>query len=58
MRPYAIIKHLGLNKNIYQQLSAYGHMGRDDIDVPWEKTDRIHELVQYMNSITIESKSD
>ncbi|MBE6903569.1 MAG: methionine adenosyltransferase [Ruminococcaceae bacterium] len=40
LRPSAIIKTLDLRKPIYKQLSAYGHMGREDLDVAWEKTDK------------------
>lgn len=40
LRPSAIIDTLNLRKPIYKQLSAYGHMGRTDLDIPWEKTDR------------------
>ena len=44
LRPNAIISALDLRKPIYKQLSAYGHLGREDIDVRWEKTDRVNEL--------------
>ena len=44
MRPAAIIDNLGLRRPIYQQTAAYGHMGRTDIDLPWEKTDKVDEL--------------
>lgn len=44
LRPSAIIDHLELRRPIYKQLSAYGHMGRVDLNVPWEKTDKIEEL--------------
>ena len=40
LRPSAIIDALELRKPIYKQLSAYGHMGRTDLDIPWERTDR------------------
>ncbi len=40
MRPAAIIRDLDLRRPIYQQVAAYGHFGRDDLDVPWEKTDK------------------
>ncbi|MBQ2966762.1 MAG: methionine adenosyltransferase [Clostridia bacterium] len=40
MRPAAIIKQLGLRAPIYKQLAAYGHMGREDLGVAWEKTDK------------------
>lgn len=44
MRPAAIIKQLGLRAPIYKQLAAYGHMGREDLDVAWEKTDKAELL--------------
>jgi S-adenosylmethionine synthetase len=43
-RPAAIIEALDLRKPIYRQLAAYGHMGREDLGVPWEKTDKIEAL--------------
>ena len=47
LRPAAIIKQLDLRKPIYQQLAAYGHMGREDLGVHWEKTDKAEALKQY-----------
>jgi S-adenosylmethionine synthetase len=44
MRPANIIKELDLRKPIYKELSAYGHMGRIDLDVKWEKTDKAELL--------------
>lgn len=44
LRPAAIIRDLDLRKPIYRQLAAYGHFGRTDIDVAWEKTDKAEEL--------------
>ena len=44
LRPTAIIRDLDLRKPIYRQLAAYGHMGREDLGVAWEKTDRTEEL--------------
>ena len=44
LRPAAIIKHFDLRRPIYAQTAAYGHMGREDIDVPWEKLDLVHEF--------------
>ena len=44
LRPSAIIRDLDLRRPIYQKLAAYGHMGRTDLDVAWEKTDRIDAL--------------
>ncbi len=43
-RPTAIIRELELRKPIYQKLAAYGHMGREDLNVDWEKTNRTEEL--------------
>jgi len=40
LRPAAIIKHFDLRRPIYRQTAAYGHFGRDDLDLPWEKTDK------------------
>jgi S-adenosylmethionine synthetase len=40
MRPEAIIRNLDLRRPIYKQTAAYGHFGRLDIDLPWEKTDK------------------
>ena len=44
LRPYAIIKRLDLRKPIYRSLAAYGHMGREDLNVSWEKTDMADAL--------------
>ncbi|RPI96875.1 MAG: methionine adenosyltransferase, partial [Chloroflexi bacterium] len=46
LRPGAIIRDLGLRKPIYQKTAAYGHFGRDDIEFPWERTDKAAELKQ------------
>ena len=43
-RPAAIIKRFDLRRPIYCQTAAYGHMGREDIDLPWERTDMVEEL--------------
>ena len=43
-RPAAIIKHFDLRRPIYCQTAAYGHVGREDIDLPWEKTDLVEKL--------------
>lgn len=43
-RPAEIIKTLDLRRPIYQQLASLGHVGRTDIDLPWEKTDRVDDL--------------
>ena len=44
LRPLAIIRDLDLRRPIYRQTAAYGHVGRTDLDLPWEKTDRIDAL--------------
>ncbi|MBU0629978.1 MAG: methionine adenosyltransferase [Candidatus Margulisbacteria bacterium] len=44
LRPGLIIKNLDLRRPIYKQVAAYGHFGRNDLDLPWEKTDKAAEL--------------
>ena len=44
LRPAAIIKALNLRRPIYEQTAAYGHFGRTDVDLPWERTDRVEAL--------------
>ncbi len=46
LRPAAIIRDLGLRRPIFKQVAAYGHFGREDINVPWERTDRADALRQ------------
>lgn len=46
LRPGAIIRDLKLRRPIYRQTAAYGHFGRDDLDLPWEKTERAEQLRQ------------
>ena len=48
LRPAGIIQMLDLRRPIYKQTAAYGHFGRNDIDVPWEKTDKVEMLKKYM----------
>lgn len=48
LRPSAIIDRLDLRKPIYKNVAAYGHMGREDLDVSWEKTDMVEEIKKYM----------
>ena len=48
LRPAGIIKMLDLRRPIYAQTAAYGHFGRTDIDLPWEKTDKAEELKKYL----------
>ena len=47
LRPAAIIRDLKLRRPIYRQLAAYGQMGREDLDVEWEKTNRVDQLKAY-----------
>lgn len=51
LRPHAIIEALDLRKPIYKQLSAYGHMGREDLNVNWEKTDMAMKLSEAVNKL-------
>lgn len=44
LRPAAIIDTLDLRRPIYRQVAAYGHFGRNDLDLPWEKLDRVEEI--------------
>lgn len=44
LRPAAIIKNLDLKRPIYRQIAAYGHFGREDLDLPWERTDKAEIL--------------
>jgi S-adenosylmethionine synthetase len=46
LRPAAIIETMQLKRPIFQQTAAYGHFGRDDIDVPWERTDKAQSLAR------------
>lgn len=48
LRPSAIIDKLELRKPIYKQLAAYGHMGREELGVSWEKLDMVDEIKKYM----------
>ena len=48
LRPAGIIKMLDLRRPIYKQTAAYGHFGRDDLDLPWEKLDKLDELKAYL----------
>ena len=51
LRPAAIIESLGLRRPIYRQLAAYGHMGREELGVAWEKTDKADELKKAVASL-------
>ena len=48
LRPAGIIKMLDLRRPIYKQTAAYGHFGRNDLDLPWEKLDKVDDLKQYL----------
>ena len=48
LRPAGIIKMLDLRRPIYRQTAAYGHFGRNDLDLPWEKTDKAETLKKYL----------
>ena len=51
LRPAAIIRDLDLKRPIYAQTAAYGHFGRDDLDLPWEKLDRVEALKEAAKSL-------
>ena len=48
LRPAAIIRDLDLKRPIYAQTASYGHFGRDDLDLPWEKLDKVDALKGYL----------
>ena len=48
LRPRGLIEMLDLKRPIYRKTAAYGHFGRDDIDLPWEKTDKLDVLKKYL----------
>lgn len=48
LRPAGIIQMLNLRRPIYNQTAAYGHFGRNDLDLPWEKLDKVDELKKYL----------
>ncbi|WP_244834524.1 methionine adenosyltransferase [Clostridium sp. BJN0001] len=48
LRPGAIIRDLDLRRPIYKQVAAYGHFGRNDLDLPWEKLDKVDEIKKYL----------
>ena len=49
LRPAGIIKMLDLRRPVYKQTAAYGHFGRNDLDLPWERLDKAEELKKYLN---------
>lgn len=48
LKPAAIIRHFDLRRPIYRNIAAYGHFGRTELDLPWEKTDKAEELAKYL----------
>ena len=48
MRPAGIIKMLDLRRPIYKQTAAYGHFGRNDLNLPWEKLEKVEDLKKYL----------
>jgi S-adenosylmethionine synthetase len=52
LRPAAIIHHLGLRRPLYQPTAAYGHFGRDDLDLPWERADRAEAIWESAPSLS------
>lgn len=48
LRPAGIIKMLDLRRPIYKQTAAYGHFGRDDLNLPWEACDKVDLLKKYL----------
>lgn len=55
LRPAAIIRDLDLRRPIYKSTAAYGHFGRTDIDLPWEKLDKVNEIKKELESSIIYS---
>jgi S-adenosylmethionine synthetase len=53
LRPGAIIRDLGLRRPIFQPTASYGHFGRDDLDLPWERLDRL-ESIQAASGVLVE----
>ena len=51
LRPAGIIDMLGLKQPIYKQTAAYGHFGRDDLDLPWERLDKVQELKDRLHDV-------
>lgn len=50
LRPGMIIKELGLNKPIYKSIASYGHFGRTDVELPWEKIDKVDKILLDINN--------
>lgn len=51
LRPAGIIDMLGLKQPIYKQTAAYGHFGRDDLDLPWERLNKVQELKDWLHDV-------
>ncbi|ACM59802.1 methionine adenosyltransferase [Caldicellulosiruptor bescii] len=51
LRPAAIIRDLNLRRPIYKQVAAYGHFGREDLDLPWERTDKVGEILKEAQNV-------
>ena len=49
LTPKAIIETLDLRRPIYKKCAAYGHFGRLDLDLPWEKLDKVEDIKKYLN---------
>ena len=49
LRPASIISYLDLRRPIYEQTAAYGHFGRPELDLPWERLNRVDELKEYLH---------
>jgi len=58
LRPAAIIEYLGLRAPIYRQTAAYGHFGRNDLDLPWERTDKAEALAEAASKLTASVSAD
>ena len=48
LRPAGIIKMLDLRRPIYKQTAAYGHFGRNDLNLPWEQLNKVNDLKKYL----------
>ncbi len=57
LRPGIIIKQLDLRRPLYRQVAAYGHFGRPELDLPWERTDKAGELMKYCGNIAKADKN-
>ncbi|PKH47080.1 S-adenosylmethionine synthase [Dehalococcoides mccartyi] len=53
LRPEAIIRNLGLRRPIYRQTAAYGHLGRPELDLPWERLDKVDAIKATIESLSV-----